>query len=1392
LLALTAGPGMLHAANLLAVYPSSSSSTPIAGNTVAVPCNTASGPGTAMQVWVRPLSTLTASNIITVGATTVTGTGAANVVLTAPGSLVLNASNSATGIEYTVSLASVPGVGCAGTGLGSTSVTFNFTHIAGTTSAPGTGAITDIAMGATVAITSTTSGLTLPGTTVQVTCIKTSGGNYYPGPAVTVSAGSTATGGTPFSYDSGTPVASWLVLAPTAPSGTATSGSPVTFTVQAAGTPGSSSGCDTLASTSGSNTATTTIHLLNAPGPEQTINVQLTVSPSGASPLVPSPTSITVTCAKNGSVYTPNIPQTISISAPTATAFTIDSSVAPYAAWLAVTPITALTATSTIPAQLSLQAIGTAGGSNCGGGIVGSSTSTVVHLVNAPAADKLFTVIVQIVTPGILQASPAAPSLTYVKGSGTAGYVDVAISSTSVSLPSPFFTVNTATLPSWLRLDSTSGTAPKSLRFSSTSVADTIAPGVYTASVAISVSGYGDLNLSVTMLLTNTAPQLTVQAPTSAETCASPSATTFCIPWIIGQALPTPTITAISTDTPIAYTATTGGLLAPVIAAGEQSGLAYSFGTPINLTFGQQAFASAQPGNTLTGTLTLTWGNPVSTVVVTFQVEVQSPGATILSHFPSSLPVEAAGGTAYSVTLSGSGFVYSTDPTQETKVGVVTTSGSPMNFDSNIHATVINQSTISVSITIPAGSSPAPYGPDVSVIPFNGTTNGGAFTLGVCNPVGGACTIATSSVAMTIGTGPIIQAVTSSSSLLESSVALAPYDMISIFGTNFCPNCLSTQVLTGSPDPASLTYPTQLQFNTTGNNLSVTFSAVNGTDFTAVNAPLLFATNNQINLLVPSVVLTGTNNVDIVVNYGPAGSLLHSAVFPVSIAATDPGIFTIGADGQGSGAALDSNFNLISATNPAGVRLGSGNSDIVQLYMTGLGAPDSTADNTTGGTMAYPADCLSVANYLTAFDAADTGTSLSTLDGTLIIPSVLTAGRLQPCILPTDITHLYIGGVDVHSNVMYAGWVGGTIAGLYQINVKLPVNTAGAFTTYSAGGNLTSQSITAPVQVPVQVVMGSYESQAGVNLWIKPSLKLTGPNTGTGAAADTMSTTVGTPLPPTGNAETVVSGQGVAPYTYSITSGLLPAGLSMATSGGSAGQISGTPAAGTENGSYTVTVTATDSSPIPITGTDTFVVTVGNGLFLTETTPVPSTFGTIGTLSTVTASNGLFPYTYPSLTITGFTLPTGMAINSTTGAITTSATTPAGSYLVVAAAQDSTSGSPITGSSQFTVAVNLHLAATVATVNHTGWTTPGAYNTMATLGGSATYTYALDPTTQAFVNTNSSWLSFDPTMGVLSVTAAPPVTTSFTVTVTATDTATPTNATAPGTGSTTFAFVIGS
>ncbi|HVW84092.1 MAG TPA: hypothetical protein VHB50_05410 [Bryobacteraceae bacterium] len=438
--------------------------------------------------------------------------------------------------------------------------------------------------------------------------------------------------------------------------------------------------------------------------------------------------------------------------------------------------------------------------------------------------------------------------------------------------------MDTSSLPIWLTVDSTTGTVPRSLRFTSTNVGDSLAPGTYNAMVRLKVSGYGDLPIPISLLLvTNKAPKLTVSEGTTRN-----------LSWTIGQPIPTPLITAVSTDSPISYSVTTGGTLAPIISPSQLNGLAYSFGTPISVSFNPLIFAAAQPGAVLTGTVTLTWGSPVSTIVVTFNITVLSPGATVTGVTPASLPTASSGQT-FSVVLTGTGFVPGSDINQKTKVGIVVNGA--IVPDTNISANVVNPSNIILTITVPATADPN--------LPFSPSGAGGTVSLGVCNPVGGTCSIPTGTATLSIGSNPIIQAITSSSALLQVSPpalpTIAPYDMLSIFGANFCSSgntgCSSTQVLYGAPDPVTLSYPLSLSPDSAGAGqrlLSVTFQTHGSSPSVIASAPLLFATNGQINLVVPGAVAAQIGStVDIVVNfgYGSGATLKSSAPFTVNVAA---------------------------------------------------------------------------------------------------------------------------------------------------------------------------------------------------------------------------------------------------------------------------------------------------------------------------------------------------------------------------------------------------------------------------------------------------------------------------------------------------------------------------
>jgi large repetitive protein len=101
-----------------------------------------------------------------------------------------------------------------------------------------------------------------------------------------------------------------------------------------------------------------------------------------------------------------------------------------------------------------------------------------------------------------------------------------------------------------------------------------------------------------------------------------------------------------------------------------------------------------------------------------------------------------------------------------------------------------------------------------------------------------------------------------------------------------------------------------------------------------------------------------------------------------------------------------------------------------------------------------------------------------------------------------------------------------------------------------------------------------------VTIWVAPRLKVTGP------ADSGLHGTAGTPWSISGNL--VTASEGTPGYQYSVTSGSLPAGLTLDPA---TGAISGTPAVAAK-GSSLVTVTATDSAASPLTGSVTFTLTV--------------------------------------------------------------------------------------------------------------------------------------------------------------------------------------------------------
>jgi Putative Ig domain len=120
----------------------------------------------------------------------------------------------------------------------------------------------------------------------------------------------------------------------------------------------------------------------------------------------------------------------------------------------------------------------------------------------------------------------------------------------------------------------------------------------------------------------------------------------------------------------------------------------------------------------------------------------------------------------------------------------------------------------------------------------------------------------------------------------------------------------------------------------------------------------------------------------------------------------------------------------------------------------------------------------------------------------------------------------------------------------------------------------------------------------------------------------------------------------VAPVTWSIAAGTLPAGLSL---NASTGAITGTP---TTVGSSTITLKATDSSTPPQTGTSSSTLNVWAPLVISAT--VPNAVANQPYNGSLSATGGDAPFTWA---ITAGSLPAGLTLNSSTGAITGTPTT---------------------------------------------------------------------------------------------------------------------------------------
>lgn len=655
--------------------------------------------------------------------------------------------------------------------------------------------------------------------------------------------------------------------------------------------------------------------------------------------------------------------------------------------------------------------------------------------------------------------SPAAVALTFnLTGNVANGPIAVTVTATSATI----FDIDPTSVPYWLTLTNSGGTAITGgttpnvvVNFQANTATEALGVGDYSASVHFKVSGDADLVVPVALAVTNGTNTVSVAQGTSIP-----------ITWIYGSTPPTQVLTIVSSAQPAPFTvatanttvSTTENIPATWISSSAPSGIAYTFGTPITISFLSDVLNNAKVGATLTGTVTITPASG-SAITVTITITVGEPAAVVSAIFPAAVPPSTT--TALALVVTGSGFTSSATTCAPAVCGDITTvtigytgdGGSAVSLigtqvAGSIH--VVNPNTM--VLTIPAM--------DQQTTAAN-ILAAGTITLTITNGLTGE----TAQVeTLTVTGNPIITSITDAASLMQATppnaLKLAPYELISIFGSNFNLSGGSAGTAVAASTNSFGQYPNSLVVPTGGANaISVSFykQGTIGAPTLIGTAPLVYISNTQINAIVPSgVTASGITALQIVVTYGANSNATPYPAVPV---ATNPGVFTVGADGQGQGAILNHDYSINSSTNSAAV--GSN----VMLYLSGLGAPNSTSSDAASTTAAkFPGSCISPASYFAAVNAlvpAPT-TAWTSDDGAVILLSNLGTNKLPPCF--TSSPSVTIGGKT--ATVTYAGWVADSVAGLYQVNVTVP-------------------TVTASATAPVLVTMGGVTSQAGVTMAVQ-------------------------------------------------------------------------------------------------------------------------------------------------------------------------------------------------------------------------------------------------------------------------------------------------------------------
>jgi len=320
------------------------------------------------------------------------------------------------------------------------------------------------------------------------------------------------------------------------------------------------------------------------------------------------------------------------------------------------------------------------------------------------------------------------------------------------------------------------------------------------------------------------------------------------------------------------------------------------------------------------------------------------------------------------------------------------------------------------------------------------------------------------------------------------------------------------------------------------------------------------------------------------------------------------------------------------------------------------------------------------------------------------------------------------------------------------VSVSNDSKNAGVTWTVSGGGTLSAQTTTsATYNTPASVTSGFTATVTATSITDTTKSAVLQIKVSALPTVTTTSSSLPTVTPGTAYSATLAESGGTSPFTWSITSGTLPPGLSLAPS---TGIVSGMPTGG---GSGTVTFQVTDSSTagkMP-SGPAALTFTV-NPVAAMNILPATLPGATIGTPYNVTMSvtGGIAPFAW-SLTNN----PSWLSINPSSGVLSGTPTgTSGGTASFFVWVTDSETPTTVTSNSGRSIAISV-ATLQVTTTSLPAATVGTAYSaTVTATGGIPPYTWSLSG--------QPSWLSINAATGVLAGTPTTAGTTpAFTVSV---------------------------